>query len=297
MSNVAASLLIEPKPVMKLSPISFFVFTLCATVPVFAQDEAYAGGATSGTRLETRLSGLEEQMRNLNGRLEQIEYAERRLEQTLQRMQSDADMRLTKLESIPAPAAPPPPPAALVVPPSAGAVPSTPTQPAGEINGTLGAIKMQNGKVVGGVNAPQAPALPVAPPDYGLTTQEQYERAFNMLRQANYVEAEEAFKNFIDKNPKDKLIDNAKYWYGETLYARAQYDESAVAFADAYQQNTRGTKAPDSLLKLAMSLESLNKTQDACVTLGELKSKYPNASTTIKNRAQEERVKMKCPTH
>src|SRR5262249_49674800 len=112
--------------------------------------------------------------------------------------------------------------------------------------------------------------------------------ALTLLQQANYGEAEIAFKTFIDKNPKDKLVDNAKYWYGETLYVRARFDESAVAFADAYQQNPQGTKASDSLLKLAMSLAALNKTPDACVTLNELKSKYPNAPATVKARAADE---------
>ena len=156
---------------------------------------------------------------------------------------------------------------------------------------------MQGNKVTGGVNKPESPPLPAVPPDYGLTPEEQYERAFNFLREADYANAEDAFKTFIDKNPKDKLLDNAKYWYGETLYVRARFDEAAVAFADAYQQNPKGVKAPDSLLKLGMALGALNKIPDACVTFNELKIKYPNATSAIKSRAEEERAKLKCPAH
>ncbi|MDR3424968.1 MAG: tol-pal system protein YbgF [Alphaproteobacteria bacterium] len=282
---------------------------LLAAAPASAQDEpSYSASSigNSSTREETRLSRLEEQMRTLNGRIEQVEYSQHHLEQLLQRIQSDTDARLTKLESAPtaAPVAQPttqPIPLPTAQQPAAQLQPvpltqQDATQPVVDANGTLGAIKMQNGKVVGGVNNPQSPPLPATPPDYGLTPQEQYERAFNLLRQANYPEAEQAFKSFIDKNPKDKLIDNAKYWYGETLYVRARFDEAAVAFADAYQQDPRGNKAPDSLLKLAMSLAALNKTSDACVTLAELKAKYPAASATIKARAEEERTQLKCPT-
>jgi TolA-binding protein len=43
-----------------------------------------------------------------------------------------------------------------------------------------------------------------------------------------------------------------------------------------------------------MSLAALNKTPDACVTLSELKSKYPNAAANIKSRAQDERTRLKC---
>ena len=283
---------------------SRFFLLACAPLvfaaPAWAQEErAYGGG--SATHLETRLTSQEDQMRALNGKLEQIEFAMRRIEQTLQRMQTDTDQRLSKLETsqaeIAAAAAASPAVAqpSVAQPPVGGVTAPPPVAAQADPSGTLGALKMQNGKITGGVNKPQAAPLPQTPADYGLTPQEQYERAFNFLRQASYVEAEQAFKTFVDKNPKDKLIDNAKYWYGETLYVRAHFDESAVAFADAYQQNPQGTKAPDSLLKLGMSLAALGKTADACVTLGELKTKYPNASPTVRSRAADERARLKCP--
>jgi len=148
--------------------------------------------------------------------------------------------------------------------------------------------------VTGAINKPEAPPLPDTPPDFGLTAQEQYDRAFGLLRQADYDGAEKAFQSFVDKNPKDKLIDNAKYWHAETLYVRGRFPEAATGFADAFQQNPQGTKAPDSLLKLAMSLAALNKPTDACTALGALKSKYPKASNSVKSRADEQRAKLKC---
>ncbi|MDD5587432.1 MAG: tol-pal system protein YbgF, partial [Alphaproteobacteria bacterium] len=169
-----------------------------------------------------------------------------------------------------------------------------PANPETSVKGTLGALKLQGEKVTGAVKSPKAPALPDTPADYGLTAQEQYDRAFSLLRQANYEGAEKAFKGFIDKNPQDKLLDNAKYWYAETFYVRAKFSDAAVAFGDAYQQNPKGTKAPDSLLKLALSLAALDKAQDACTTLSELKSKYPNAPSTVRTRAEQERMRLKC---
>jgi tol-pal system protein YbgF len=228
----------------------------------------------------------------------------------VQRLQSDYDVRLTQLEQTQQPATtqaittptapqatPPAPSTAINMPANTNAATQmapTDMPPMGAVNGSLGAIKSQDGKVTGIVTHPTAPPLPTAPGDYGLTVQEQYDRAFDFLRKANYEEAENAFKTFIDKNPKNKLIDNAKYWYGETLYVRGRYDEAAVAFADAFQQNPHGTKAPDSLLKLGMSLGAINKVPDACATLAELKGKYPNASPNVRSIADEERTKFKC---
>jgi len=257
----------------------------------------------TGPNYETRLSSIEDQLRTLTGKVEELDYATRRLDQSLQRLQTDYDARISKLETAvqaqaTAVATPVVPPATQTPPPPTNI--QTQQQPASsetaptEANGTLGAIKMQDGRVTGAVNNPQAPPLPNTPPDYGLTAQEQYDRAFSLLREANYDEAEKAFKIFIDKNPQDKLIDNAKYWYGETFYVRGKFNDAAVAFADAYQQNPKGTKAPDSLLKMAMSLNAVGKTDDACATLESLKNKYPNAPTTVRSRAEQERAQMNC---
>ncbi|MFA6279586.1 MAG: tol-pal system protein YbgF [Bdellovibrionales bacterium] len=272
---------------------------LCA-----AQDEEapYAANAAS-TGMEMRLSVVEDQMRALTGKVEQIDYAMRRIDTALQKMQSDADARLTKLESVPPAAIPAAAPPLL---PSASGTPSPyrdedeptatgiPEPDQAPVSGTLGGVKVRGDKVTGAVAGAKAPPLPAKPADYGLTPQEQYERAFGLLRQANYDEAEKAFKSFIAKNPKDRLIDNAKYWHAETYYVRAKFGDAAAAFAEAYQQNPKGTKAPDSLLKMAMSLGSIEKTEDACNTLSALKSKYPNAAPTIRARADQERSKLKC---
>jgi tol-pal system protein YbgF len=297
------------KPVRSVAIICLIMVTAHAATPAVAQQE---GG--TGTNYETRLMSLEENMRTLNGQMEQILFNLRRIDQTMQRLQSDTDGRLTRLEQLaqqqqaasPAVVVPSamqtlPPQTSTTVNMPSNTVTSPPSNPTAEtdvppiapVDGTLGTIKSQNGHMTSIVN-PKTPPLPPTPGDYGLTVQEQYDRAFDFLRKANYDEAENAFKTFVDKNPKDKLIDNAKYWYGETLYVRGRYDDSAVAFADAYQQNPRGTKAPDSLLKLAMSLGALNKVPDACATLAELKGKYPTASSNVRTLADQERSKFKC---
>lgn len=272
-----------------LAILVFFLFVTASDV--FAQQPGSQG---IGTNYETRLSTLEDMVRALNGRVEQLEFSVRRLDQGMQRMQGDYDNRLAHLEateaSLTAALANMPPPQAQTQPAQGAQPQPTITQ----IGNTVDPNSGKNSAVVSPVNTGKAPVVPEKPVDNGLSTQDQYERAFGLLRQADYDNAEKAFKSFIDKNPKDKLIDNAKYWYGETLYVRGRFDEAAVAFADAYQQNPQGNKAPDSLLKLAMSLSAIDKVPDACTTLSELKNKYPNAAATVRSRADEERQKLKC---
>ncbi|MDD3288580.1 MAG: tol-pal system protein YbgF [Alphaproteobacteria bacterium] len=284
---------------MKKNHLSVFAFafaTMLVSSAALAQDGygymAPGGGSGVGVNYETRLSNIEDQIRALTGKTEQLEYAVRRMDQALQRMQADYDARISKLET-----APPAPTIIQQSPTADNGRAAAPPDEEAEVeetpSGRLGDLKMRGGRVTGAEKNPRASALPVKPDDYGLTAQEQYDRAFGLLRQANYDDAEKAFKGFIDKNPKDKLLDNAKYWYGETFYVRAKFNEAAVAFADAFQQNPKGSKAADSLLKLGMALGALGKTTDACTTFASLKKEFPTA-VSLRARAEQERSRLKC---
>lgn len=278
---------------MRLSPFLLLVTLVVLAAPVFAQQQPGVG-----PNYETRLATLEDELRSMNGQLEQLSFAIRRLDQNIQHLQSDYDARLTQLETnvatLNANDAARAEAARTAAAAAAAAAAAKAAAPPGNMDGTLGALKTQDGHVTGAIVNPQAPPLPDTPPDYGLTAQEEYDRAFGLLRQANYDDAEKAFKAFIDKYPKDKMIDNAKYWHAETLYVRGKFMDAATGFADAYQQNPQGSKAPDSLLKLGMSLAALNKIPDACTALAEIKAKYPSANSNVRNRATEERAKLKC---
>ncbi len=294
-----------------------------------ASRENGSSGA-SDTYMETRVSDLENQIRTLNGRLEQADWQNKQLQSRLDKLQGDVEMRLNTLEHGGAAQAAVAPPASLMTPtvtppaprPRAAVNPAdddtinqlvrnrehaveedpnateteaeTAPPPVKPVNGKLGNLYMSGNRVTGADQQAVKPALPKPPQGYGLNAQEQYDQAFSLLRSADYDGAEAALKSFISKNPKDKLIDNAKYWLGETYYARNQYDAAAVAFADAYQTAPKGTKAPDSLLKLGLSLAGLKKKDDACTTLGEVTKRYPSASTAVKNRTDQEMKKLKC---
>lgn len=288
----------------RLLASSAIVFTSLFVFSAQAQDNGYPASAygNAATNMETRLSAVEDQIRLLTGKVEQMDFIARRIEQALQRMQEDNEARLTKLESIPQQPVviqsqnPAPAQQQVAQDPSAvgGGDHAANEQPQEPVTGIIGGIKVRGDKITGGTMNGKAPALPEKPADYGLTSQEHYDLAFGQLRQANYAEAEKTFKSFIDKYSKDKLIDNAKYWYGETFYVRAKFGDAAVAFADAYQQNPSGTKAPDALLKMAMSLAAMDKIPEACDTLTALKAKYPKAAANIRSRADQERARMKC---
>lgn len=126
------------------------------------------------------------------------------------------------------------------------------------------------------------------------TPEAAYEAAFTLLKNEKYAEAEAAFRAFVKANPTHDLAGNAQYWLGESLYARKDYKNAAKAFAEGYQKYRKAPKAADNLLKLGLSLSALGNKNDACITFGQFKKEYPDASGALKSRADAEAKKLAC---
>ncbi len=121
-----------------------------------------------------------------------------------------------------------------------------------------------------------------------------YESAYQLLKQTDYIGAEKALRAFLEKYPEDSLAGNAQYWLGETYYVRGQYEAAAVTFAEGFKKYKTSTKGPDNLLKLGMSMSRLGKEKEACTAFKSLSKEFPNASQTLKSRAQNEAEKLSC---
>ena len=123
---------------------------------------------------------------------------------------------------------------------------------------------------------------------------QQYETAYGYLLAQDYGAAEVAFDEFLKRYPNDSLAGNAQYWLGETHFVRGQFKPAATAFLKGYQTYAKSSKAPDSLLKLAMSLDRLGQKDAACSSFNELTAKFPNATAPVRNRADAERRRLAC---
>jgi len=123
---------------------------------------------------------------------------------------------------------------------------------------------------------------------------ERYQFAFGLMSQARYDDAEAALKAFIAQHGDDPLATNARYWLGETYYVRKSFMDAAQAFFQAYKSTPEGTKAADSLLKLGMSMASLEKTEEACATFGKLRKEFIDLKPGIEKALNRETKRLKC---
>ena len=121
-----------------------------------------------------------------------------------------------------------------------------------------------------------------------------YSYAYDMLVRENFIEAEKSFKAFIGEHPNDPLASNAYYWLGETYYVQKKFQLAAISFARGFQSFPKGNKAIDQLFKLALTFMNLGKNEDACAAFSKLESEFPDAPKRINNRAKEYIKRAKC---
>jgi tol-pal system protein YbgF len=130
-------------------------------------------------------------------------------------------------------------------------------------------------------------ALPTGPTDA-------FEAARELYLARDYAGATDAFGAFIDANPGDPRVGEAKFWIGEGFAARGQHREAAEAFLDIYTEHGDSEKAPESLVRLATSLDAVGEHEAACTTIDEFRDKFPAAREELRQKAAAEAKRLEC---
>jgi tol-pal system protein YbgF len=126
------------------------------------------------------------------------------------------------------------------------------------------------------------------------TPQDEYETAYGYVLHKDYALAEQALRDFLRKYPEEKLVPEAQYWLGESLFQRQRYRDAAETFLAVSTKYERSGKAPDALLRLGQSLAALNQKEAACATLAEVGRKFPRASANVKRGVAQEQKRAHC---
>ncbi|WP_262028696.1 tol-pal system protein YbgF [Microvirga sp. Mcv34] len=121
-----------------------------------------------------------------------------------------------------------------------------------------------------------------------------FDAAYASFTQKQYDQAEMGFRRFLQSNPRDKLVPEATFWLGETYLQRGRYREAAEQFLNVTAEHPDAAKAPDSLLRLGISLNGLGAKDRACAVLAELDRKYPQASAPVRQASDREQKRIKC---
>jgi len=276
-----------------------------------------------------RINRLEEQLRQANGRIEELENAARRLEDELQKFRQDVEFRLGDRSGAapPVSAAPGPsaaPPVAAVAPPVVidGSAPPRPRRSdafdPNAMPNAPGAPQPLGATAPSAPLARPAPAAPAGPPlDLGRGSElappaatgptvvgtgvamldvprDQFNAALQFFQGGQYQQAEEAFKAFMAANPGHKFTPDAVFYIGETYFQRARPREAAEEYLKVTTDYAKSNRAPESMVRLGQALAALGNKDQACATFAEFGKRYPTATASVKRLADREMAKDHC---
>jgi tol-pal system protein YbgF len=93
--------------------------------------------------------------------------------------------------------------------------------------------------------AADAPRLPVVGDE-----KQQYQQAYEALRNGHTAQAIAEFNALLGKNPNGEYANNAQYWLGEAYRVNQDIDSARKAFNNVVENYPGSSKVPDALLKL-----------------------------------------------
>jgi tol-pal system protein YbgF len=296
---------------------------------IFSGSERFGGGSErgaspsagadqtaqmSGSDLVVRLDRLESQIRQLTGAIEQLQYRNQQLEGQVRRMQEDNEYRFQELgakggartTAQPRPQnLPPPGPTPTTTPGRRGdAFDPTQNPNAPGAPHTLGSTSAAAQPPMGAPDGGEATAGPggrgaaaggtVATLPPSQTPRDEYDLAYGYVLRKDYALAEDSFRSFLKRYPDDRLVGEATFWLGESLFQRQRYRDAAEAFLNVSTKYESNAKAPDALLRLGQSLAVLGEKEAACASLGEVLRKFPRASASVKQGVEREQKRARC---
>jgi len=128
------------------------------------------------------------------------------------------------------------------------------------------------GVMDGGTLSPGQLPLP------GGSDRDNYQAAFELLKEERYEQAGMAFEQFLVAYPDSELADNAQYWLAESHYVTQKFDEALAAFEVVISQYPRSRKVPDALLKMGYCNYELKSWDAARASLARVQEKYPETT-------------------
>ena len=107
---------------------------------------------------------------------------------------------------------------------------------------------------------------------------EDYQAAFELLKEGDYETARNAFIEFIDLYQDSEFLDDAKYWLAETYYAQRAYTKALEEFENIQIQFPDSGKIPETILKSGFCYLELGNFDKAKQILNLVTTQYPNTS-------------------
>ena len=112
----------------------------------------------------------------------------------------------------------------------------------------------------------------------GGSDRDNYQAAFELLKQQRYEPAAMAFEQFLVSYPDSELADNAQYWLAESHYVTQLFAKALGEFEVVITKFPRSRKVPDALLKMGYCNYELEEWAAAREALERVQAEYPDTT-------------------
>ena len=219
------------------------------------QPGAPAGGNDTTADLVVRVSGLEEQVRTLQGKVDDLTNQLQRQHDELGKQIGDLEFKL------------------------------------GQGGGGTQSAADTGGSSLSGPPPPVPQPQPQIPAHR--TAEMALREGNNALARRDYAAAAAAAHEVLDTGHGPRLTD-ALFLLARAEGAQGQFKDSAADYYKAYSKAPRSPTAPVALLGVANSLMALNDKTDACQALAKLGAEFPQATGVVRQNAAAARKRAGC---
>jgi tol-pal system protein YbgF len=207
------------------------------------------GLRTQVAGMNANLENMQQEVRSLNGRIEELEFL---LNRKLQGVGDSSQKNSQRMDAV-----------GLLI---------------SKMDQRL--IELENYLNVDGKSGQPAPAKRSAgPAKSGVDTDKAiYRRARQAYDKGQMDKARQEFQKLIENHPKSAQADNAQFWIGESYYREKWYERAILEFQTVIEKYPKGNKVPAAMLKQGMALLQIGEKSSARLILKELVKKYPKSA-------------------
>ncbi len=112
----------------------------------------------------------------------------------------------------------------------------------------------------------------------GGSDRDNYQAAFELLKEQRYEPAAMAFEQFLKSYPESELADNAQYWLAESHYVTQAFDRALASFEVVISGYPDSRKVPDALLKVGYCNYELEQWDAARAALRRVQREFPETT-------------------
>ena len=127
---------------------------------------------------------------------------------------------------------------------------------------------------------------PVAPQPTGamVAAEQMFNEAMAQYKAGDNAKAAASFEALLAAYPKDRYSDDARFWLGETYFARGDYASAAREYERLLEEYPQADRVPDALYSAGLAYGQLNDPAKARQALTRVMDNYPYSDAARKAR-------------